>query len=153
MCINLSLSLDYKAFGVKSWGLQVNSPNIYESQLSVKYHARYLVGIKNWASYKPHLSRNVQSHVGGRKSSQWFKEDCIHFKIKNYGCIRKESLILIVGGRLKIFRGCSVKREEWNQEGKLGSTGLGNVVTRGTSGRWGYNSWLSPNSNYPGRIR
>lgn len=36
-----------------------------------------------------------------------------NFKIKNYGSIRKgESLILIVGGHLKIFRGCSVKREE-----------------------------------------
>ena len=35
------------------------------------------------------------------------------FKIKNYGSTRKrESLILIVGGSLKIFKGYSVKREE-----------------------------------------
>lgn len=50
---------------------------MYEGQLSGKYLARYLVGIKNTLigiSYKPHLSRNVQSIVGGRKVSQLFME-------------------------------------------------------------------------------
>lgn len=57
--------------------VDVNSPNVYEGQLSGKYLARYLVGIKNTLigiSYKPHLSRNVQSIVGGRKVSQLFME-------------------------------------------------------------------------------
>lgn len=152
MCISLSLSLDCKAFGVKSRCLQVNSPNIYQGQLSVKKSARYLVGTKNWAVINLNLQGMYSLMWEAKKLlSSW--KTISYFKIKNYGSTRKgESLILIVSGSLKTFQACSVKREEWNEEGGLESRGLGNVVTRETSGKLGYNSWLSPNSMCPGML-